>query len=113
MEDYLTVICPANGCYYHGQEISVKEFQSQNFLLREWGSGTREIFERVIEQAGFSVTPVWEAMSTTALVNAVINGLGISVLPHRMVIGPLKRGLVTVSYTHLDVYKRQGIQSTV
>lgn len=30
-------------------------------------------------------------MSTTALVNAVINGLGISVLPHRMVVGPLER----------------------
>ena len=50
--------------------------------------------ERVVEAAGFSVSPIWEAMSTTALVNAVINGLGIAVLPHRMVIGPIERGLV-------------------
>lgn len=94
MEDHLTVICPATGSFRHGQEISIDEFRQQKFLLRERGSGTREVFERVIEQAGFSITPIWEAMSTTALVNAVINGLGISVLPHRMVIGPLKRGLV-------------------
>lgn len=94
MEDHLTVICPA-GSFPQGYEFSVEEFRQQNFLLRERGSGTREVFERVIGQAGFSVSPIWEAMSTTALVNAVINGLGISVLPHRMVIGPLERGLVT------------------
>lgn len=95
MEDHLTVICPATGSFRQGQQISVEEFRRQKFLLRERGSGTRETFERAIEEAGFSVSPIWEAMSTTALVNAVINGLGIAVLPHRMVIGPLKRGLVS------------------
>ena len=95
MEDHLTVICPINSGFRQGQEITVDEFRRQNFLLRERGSGTREVFERVIEQAGIIVTPIWEAVSTTALVNAVINGLGISVLPHRMVVGPLKRGLVS------------------
>ncbi len=94
MDDRLSVICPANSGFRQGQEISIDEFRQQNFLLRERGSGTRETFERAIEQAGFSVSPIWEAMSTTALVNAVINGLGIAVLPHRMVIGPLERGLV-------------------
>ena len=54
-------------------------------------------------------------MSTTALVNAVISGLGISVLPHRMIIGPLERGLiVTIQVKGLDfnrsfriIYHRQ------
>jgi len=94
MDDQLTVICPAGGSFHQGQQISVDEFRRQKFLLRERGSGTRETFERVIEEAGFSVSPIWEAMSTTALVNAVINGLGIAVLPYRMVTGPLQRGLV-------------------
>lgn len=94
MEDRLTVICPAKGPFYHGQTISVEDFRRQKFLLREQGSGTREVFDRAVEQAGVSISPVWEAMSTTALVNAVINGLGIAVLPHRMVSGPLAQGLV-------------------
>ena len=94
MEDYLSVVCPANGNWKQGQMISVDEFKKQRFLLREHGSGTREVFERVILQAGFAVSPVWEAMSTTALVNAVINGLGISVLPHRMILPAIERGLV-------------------
>ena len=41
-----------------------------------------------------SITPMWEAMSTTALVNAVIHGLGISVVPRRMVSGPLEKGMI-------------------
>lgn len=107
MEDYLTVICPTNSSLCQRQEITIDEFRSQNFLLRERGSGTREVFERVIEQAGFMVTPIWEATSTTALVNAVINGLGISVLPYRMVVGPLKRGLVsTVSVKGLSFQRK-------
>lgn len=94
MEDRLTVICSPSIGFHQGQEISIEEFKRQKFLLREHGSGTREVFDRVIEQAGFSISPVWEAMSTTTLVNAAINGLGFAVLPHRMVVGPLRKNLV-------------------
>lgn len=94
LEDHLTVICPANEMFFQGQEITIEEFKKQKFLLRERGSGARETFDRVVEEAGFSITPTWEAMSTTALVNGVINGLGISVLPQRMVMGSLQRGVV-------------------
>jgi len=107
MEDSLAVICPADGRFCQGQILTIREFRQQRFLLREHGSGTRETFDRAIEQAGFTVSPYWEAMSTTALVNAVINGLGITVLPHRMVIGPLERGLVVaVNVEGLD-FKRK------
>ena len=94
MEDSLSVIAPADGPFQPGQEISIDTFRQQNFLLRERGSGTRETFEHAIEEAGFSVCPIWEAVSTSALVNAVIHGLGISVLPSRMVAEPIRRGLV-------------------
>jgi len=107
MQDHLTVICPADGTYRQGQQLTLAEFKKQNFLLREPGSGTREVFDRVTESAGFTVEPVWEAMSTTALVNAVINGLGIAVLPHRMLLGPLSRGLVvSVQVEGLDFLRK-------
>lgn len=94
MEDHLCVICGMDKGWTQGQIISIEEFQRQRFLLREKGSGTREVFDRVIAQAGIHVVPVWEAMSTTALVNAVINGLGIAVLPHRMILPALRQGLI-------------------
>lgn len=94
MEDRLSIIaCPKEG-FHQGQTLTLEQFKRQRFLMREPGSGTREIFDRAAEHAGFYVEPVWEATSTTALVNAVINGLGIAVLPHRMIQGPLERGFV-------------------
>ena len=94
MEDHLSVICSVEKGWTQGQTISQEEFQKQRFLLREKGSGTREVFEREIAQAGIHIIPAWEAMSTTALVNAVINGLGIAVLPHRMILPALRQGAI-------------------
>ena len=94
MVDHLSVICGTDIGWTQGQVISIEDFQRQRFLLREKGSGTREVFNRVVEQAGIHITPVWEAMSTTALVNAAINGLGIAVLPHRMILPALRQGLI-------------------
>ena len=107
MEDHLSVICPAIGYFYQGKQFSIDEFRRQKFLLREHGSGTRETFDRTIEAAGFSIVPAWEAMSTTALVNAVINGLGITVLPYRMVIGPLEHGLIVSASVEGLSFKRK------
>lgn len=107
MEDSLTVIVPADSGYRKGQTISQEEFQNQKFLLRERGSGTREAFDRAVEKAGISVTPIWEAMSTTALVNAVHNGLGIAVIPSRRAINPILRGLVIpINVEDLDFQRK-------
>lgn len=49
-------------------------------------------------------------MSTTALINAVINDLGIAVLPHRLVKDPIERGLVTaVQVEGLDFSRKFNI----
>lgn len=94
MADQLSVICAVDKGWTQGQILTKEEFQSQRFLLREPGSATREVFDQAMAQAGLHITPTWEAMSTTALVNAVINNLGIAVLPHRMILPALNQGLI-------------------
>lgn len=106
MEDHLSVVCSADKGWQQGQIISLEEFQAQRFLLREYGSGTREVFDRTVAQAGIHITPIWEAMSTTALVNAVINGLGIAVLPYRMILPALHRGLIVTVGVKSLVFRR-------
>ncbi|MBQ7874142.1 MAG: LysR family transcriptional regulator [Oscillospiraceae bacterium] len=107
MNDELTVVCPADGKFTKGQTISIEEFKSQNILVREVGSGTREIFERAAERAGFSVTPAWEAISTTALVNAVISGLGVAVIPYRIVSQLIEYGaVININVEGLDLNRK-------
>ena len=107
MEDHLAVVCPAGGRFRQGQVLTQAEFRSQPLLLREHGSGTRETFERAVGQAGFSVTPAWEAMSNRALLNAVASGLGLSVLSARIAAEEVARGrVVSVEVEGLD-FRRQ------
>ncbi len=94
MEDSLVTVCGANGVFRPGEKVSIERFRSQKFLLREKGSGTREEFDSAARLAGFSVEPLWESTSTSALVNAAIHGLGIAVLPRRMILEPLEKGLI-------------------
>lgn len=94
MEDRLAVISPAQKHYKENRNLSREDFVRQRLLLREPGSGTREVFNQVMERSGLCVEPVWESMSTTALVNAVIHGLGIAVVPRRMAAGVLETGQV-------------------
>ncbi len=110
MEDRLCIIASPKEGFRQGQRLTLEEFRRQPFLLREPGSGTREVFDQAAVGAGLSVTPIWEATSTTALVNAVICGLGIAVLPYRMIQGALERGLVvTVSAEGMDFRRNFSI----
>ena len=106
MQDQLSVLCSADKGWKQGQTISRQEFKKQRFLLREKGSGTRDVFDHVTAQAGIHIIPAWEAMSTSTLINAAITGLGIAVLPSRMIQPALDSGqIITVNVEGLD-FKR-------
>lgn len=64
--------------------MTLEEFLQQNFLLREPGSGTRELLDQALAVLGYAVEPLWESCSTQALIHGVKKGLGISVLPYLM-----------------------------
>lgn len=106
-EDRLAAVCAPDGPYRSGETISLSEFSRQNFLLRDPGSGTREEFDRVMEAAGVSVTPVWESMSTQALLHAAMRGLGVAVLPLRMAEEAIASGrVVSLNVEGLSFYRR-------
>ena len=76
---------PATQGYEANLEMPLERFLQEDILLREKGSGARDIFDKALEEHGAGpVVPLWEATSTTALLNAVQSGLGVTVLPHQM-----------------------------
>lgn len=50
-------------------------------LLRETGSATRRFLDQLLMSRGLAVQPVWESASTQALLSAVREGLGITLVP--------------------------------
>lgn len=65
-----------------GKELSPKEVVNKTPLIyRENGSGTRQIMERYIEKSNFSVLKKMELTSNEAVKQALIAGLGYSIMP--------------------------------
>lgn len=94
MDDELVIICSALHPFSKSKAITMEQFISEPFLLREKGSGTRELFDNVLASQGFNVIPSWESTSTLALINAVINGLGLSILPRMLVKDIINEGRI-------------------
>ncbi|MEA4831949.1 MAG: LysR family transcriptional regulator [Oscillospiraceae bacterium] len=103
--DRLAVVCRPDNPLLKEPFIDIERFASEPFLLRERSSGTREMFENAMAMLGYTVKPLWESTNTEALIMAVINNLGISVLPYVLVKQYIKLGQVselTVEKLRLD-----------
>lgn len=101
MEDRLALVA-AKG--FPTDTIKKEEIYAYDFLLREKGSGTREIFESTLTSVSCPLPePAWESMSTAALINAAEAGLGVAVVPYRMAVERLKSG--SISEIHIENIK--------
>ncbi|WP_346940562.1 LysR family transcriptional regulator [uncultured Clostridium sp.] len=65
------------------KKIAIEEILSEKLILREKGSGTRQIFEDYMAQQGFepkNITPYMEIGDITAILSLVESGLGATVV---------------------------------
>lgn len=81
-----------------GGPLGIEDILREPFILREKGSGTRAVLEDYLKKQGLPplsrFTPVCELGSSEAVKEAVISGLGISILSIHAVKRELKSGLL-------------------
>jgi DNA-binding transcriptional LysR family regulator len=92
MADNLVAVCGCGHPFAESKEVCLDDFLAQPLLLRERGSGTRELFQSAVTLLGKQFEPAWESVSTTALIRAVEAGNGVSVLPELLVAESLMAG---------------------
>jgi DNA-binding transcriptional LysR family regulator len=80
MDNPLVVIAPVNHPLADQKRIPLERLQSETFLLREQGSGTRIAMERFFAQRGVRLTPGMEMSSNEAIKQAVQAGLGLGIV---------------------------------
>jgi len=81
--DELLLVVNASHPWAERQDISIQEIIGQPFIMREEGSGTRQIIESALEGAGVNLGDLNIVMylgSTEAIKTAVENALGISII---------------------------------
>ena len=102
MDDEMIPICGRFHALANAQDVELEQLKHERFLMREKNSGTRELAEANFAIKDFHIRPVWESTSTNALISAVSMGLGISILPKRMLEKPLRTHQV-FSFTIRDL----------
>ena len=107
MKDELVLICGKNHPLYIKKNVDITELATQEFILREKGSGVREFFDSIMLLHGIKITPVWQSVSTHAVVTAVSKGLGLSVLPYLLVKADLENGYISTLEIRDISLKRQ------
>lgn len=85
IKDELIVICDLNNPLLKNDSITLEDLSSQQFLMREKNSGTRELAESILSLHNITLNPIWESSSTEAIIHGVANGIGISILPLHLV----------------------------
>ncbi|MHB8128118.1 MAG: LysR family transcriptional regulator, partial [Mobilitalea sp.] len=81
MDDELVLICGNNHPLANQDPIDVSVLQEYDFILREKGSGGRELFDSMMLIHNIKIEPLWESVSTQTIIRAVSECLGLSVLP--------------------------------
>ncbi len=103
LNDELKLIVPSGHPLFDREEVSVEEVLEHPFVLREQGSGTRQVMEHELRARGFAedrMKIVMELGSTGAVKSAVEAGLGLSILSpssvkHEVTLGLMKAMEIT------------------
>jgi len=62
------------------KNVSLQQLASERFIVREPGSGTRLVFDRLLKKNGLMLEPYMELGSSEAIKQAVMAGLGLAML---------------------------------
>ncbi len=116
-KDTLILVVPQD--HRWPEEITLEELEAEPFVIREKGSGSRDTFEKFLKEkcdAGLSrFNIVVELGSSEAVREAVISGLGVSVISIHAVRRELQQGIlrqVDIKNCRIErnfhlIYKRQ------
>lgn len=87
MENPLVVLAPPYHPLAKVRNISMKRLAEEPFLIREPGSGTRLATEQMFAEHKLKIKVRMELGSNEAIKQAILGGLGISVLSHHSLVG--------------------------
>ena len=126
LADELIFIASPQSSFLEKKEISLGMLKKMKFFVREDGSGTRDLFTKLMQQhaVDFEISGVYNNAET--IKKAVIAGLGVSVISRRAVKNELARGelcsfnVADLSFKrdfhivyHKDKYISKELQATI
>ncbi|MCW8964675.1 MAG: LysR family transcriptional regulator [Gammaproteobacteria bacterium] len=96
LNNILGIVAPADHPLAKKKKITLKALTKERFLKRERESGTRYVFDKMLEDKGLHIEPYMELGSSEALKQGVMAGLGIAFLSLHSVQLEREAGKLTV-----------------
>jgi DNA-binding transcriptional LysR family regulator len=96
LQNPLVVLAPAGHPLAGKKKISLARLAREPFLLREPGSGTRIATERLFAAHGLKIKVRMELGSNEAIKQAIVGGLGISVLSRHSLVMDAPTGQIAI-----------------
>jgi len=96
-KDRLTLILPLDHPLSKKKTVDLKDLTEYPILLREKGSAAREYLDHVFSAADIQIRPFMESAGSEAIIEAVKENLGISILPHALVEQELEAKTITTA----------------
>lgn len=95
-DDKLEVVCSTKHPLAQKSCVHIQDLANQNFIMRERGSGTRAIFESIMDTHHIPYITKWECCSSSAILDAVRHNLGLGILSSRCIKEYAQKGEVQV-----------------
>lgn len=106
-DDRLAIICGRTHPLFGKQNVDINELEKYDFIMREKGSGGRDLFDSTMLINNIELDYAGDSVSNQAIIKAVESGLGVSALPYLLVKSSLDKGeLWEIKVT--DVSLRRG-----
>lgn len=106
IKDKLVLICNKTNTFANRNTVDLCELNNQPFILREQGSGTRELFENYMKNAGFIIQEKWVCNNSDSIKQAVIAGHGLSVISERLVRDEISADILKIVKINNVEFKR-------
>jgi len=100
-QNELVVAAPPKHRLSKEKKIPISDLVNEKFLMREKGSGIRDSAMALFAEHGVEIQPYMELGSTESTKQAVMAGLGISVLPKQAI-------RLETRYRHIDILDVEG-----
>lgn len=109
-EDELVIVCGRTHPFYSLSDVEPSTLQDQFYIMREEGSGTRELFEYAMAANDLSCQVVWESTSFESIRAAARENIGLAVLSKELVTADLLTGdLWHISTPFLNLKRKWSV----
>lgn len=106
IKDCLVLICAKEHPFAQRNSVPLEELGKEAFILREDGSGTREMFVNFMYSHQIPLKIKWEVNSSSAIKQAVMQNFGLAVISARLVREELEREELCIVQVKDCLWKR-------